>query len=227
MVSKEFVLSQIEKHGSKFYRVFNDSKHLLDECYDGEYTVAELKERLSAALEHVNCIATVWLLNRNDQNKGGHSQKFEYRVDARQGNTIGRTDAPVSAPFNPGYLKEYLDSREDNSLLRVQLANKDNEILNLRAKIKELEEDDDSDGISGTELAIIKEIKELLTPAPKQVAAAIHGTENMTPEERSERIKTAISQWAKLDADFLAVLEKIVELRRSNPSKYNMAKSML
>ena len=47
----------------------------------------------------------------------------------------------------------------------------------------------------------------------------------MTPEERSERIKKAINEWAKLDADFITVLEKIVELRRSNPGKYNMAKT--
>lgn len=231
MVSKEFVLNQIDRHGSKFYKVFNDTKNLLDECYKGEHTPSELKEKLSLALENVNCIATVILTDRNDLNKGGSAQKLEYKVDARseKSSPIAATQMAVSS--SQSYLKEYLDSREELSLLKVQLAHKENEIANLKKELKEaLEEPEEIGAVNSSEMELLKYLGNLFTPQATGIAGTDTQPENknpMTPEERNDRVKAALNKWAKADKDFVMVLEAVANLATSNPSKYNMAKSMI
>lgn len=237
--NKEVILDKMGKDGISNWTVFDsDKKTIIDEADGEDLDIAESIDKLSSLLDNLDGMIHVVLRTTSKKVRGaGGNVHGTYQYTLRLGSAVSGVSGHMGA-LGGGSIAQLLEvmalkhQAEMQALRNEFLFN--NKINELERKLKDKTNDDGVSDYLKYIMNVIEKgnqpVKQPIQTVPVNKPMALAGTDEPTEEAqelKKQKLTESLQRLLKADPDFINVLEKIADLAENNPTKYNMAKSML
>jgi hypothetical protein len=227
----EYICERITEDEIRNFAIYDtDKKTLIEENKTGTLSPEEVCQRVRRTLSNCHGLVYGELARKSREEAGKGGKVLE---NARLAIQCGGANAPVHGIGNTGPSQDYIGALNNN--FQLQLDNlkavwaKDQEIQNLKAKIKELEEGNPM--VKMMEPHLPRLIDGIFGASPQRIAGpgpdAPQQEEVKLPENAEKFAELQLRRLLAVDPEFLSVLERLADMAETNRAMYDMAKNML